>query len=258
MAQRLRRILGLTRIRNEACIIHETLDHFAKFCDLGVVVFDDASQDATPELVAGHPAVVDLIRNFKWNPKRPALEGQHRQMLLDRGRSYNPHWFLYFDADERIEWDFKVPKTADFDAVAMKLWDAYITREDQHEIGCHRKWFGPEWREIVFLFRNVPKMKYGGYDQRNIAGFERPLKTGFVKHYGKAVSVREWEETCVYYQLPCWGPDYNRKWKARMGRAVHTHSDFGHPLVSWSDAKEFRFDRDYMIHGLPPVRRRKR
>ena len=256
--RRLTGILGLTRVRNEAVIIQDTLDHFARFCDEGIIVLDDASTDATPDLAASHPAVKQVLHENAWSPHRPFLEGVHRQKLLSRGKAYEPLWFLYFDADERIEWDFRLPKRGDYDAVAMKLWDAYITEDDKDEIGCKRKWFGPEWREIVFLFKNLPRMWYvrpdsprSGYDRRNVAGYQNAYKGGFVKHFGKAVSVKEWEETCVYYQLPCWGPLYNIKWRNRMGQAVHTRSDFGRPLVTWDQAKDMRHCKELMLHGLP-------
>jgi hypothetical protein len=56
---------------------------------------------------------------------------------------------------------------------------------------------------------------------------------GYVKHYGKAISVEEWERTCNYYVH--YFPRYAKKWAGRRGKAVHTLSDFGRPLIKWED-----------------------
>ena len=67
------------------------------------------------------------------------------------------------------------------------------------------------------------------------------LRAGYVKHYGKAISVEEWEKTCDYYAE--WPEPYGSKWAARRGKAIHTESDFGRPLILWEDKD--RFGRDF-------------
>ena len=68
-------------------------------------------------------------------------------------------------------------------------------------------------------------------------------RAGEVKHYGKAISVEEWEKTCQYYinnrhPQGKFGVD---KWKSRVGKAVHTVSDFGNLLITWEERKEKGF-----------------
>ncbi len=227
--------MGLTRVRNEALIIKDTLDHFAAFCDAGIVVFDDCSTDDTAEIMVKHPAVVKYIGNPKWQTDRTTEEWRHRQIVLDAGREFKPDWFLYFDADERIEWDGKVPD--DCDSVAMRLFDAYITEEDKDVVGTERRWFGPEYRDIVMLYRNAERMSYYVGDQRIVAGLERTAYRGFVRHYGKALSVEHWEETCDYY-IAYFPESYKRKWRKRKGHAVHDASDFGRALMLWEERAE--------------------
>jgi hypothetical protein len=96
-----------------------------------------------------------------------------------------------------------------------------------------RKW-GPERRDILMLFQ-TGQAHYHGLDKRE------PYVNGLVetydvkvRHYGKCLSKEHWEETCDYY-ANYWPNPYKDKWAARRGKAIHTQSDFGKPLVNWSD-----------------------
>ncbi len=225
-------VMGLTRVRNEETIMQETLDHFAEVCDAGILVLDDCSTDGTPDISRGHRAVRRVLYRDEWRADRLEEEWRHRQELLEAGREYGPKWFLYFDADERVECELRVPHVCD--SVSMRLFDAYITEEDKDEVGCHRKWFGPEYREIIMLFRNMPWMNYHLPDQRIVDGFRKPYPSGYVRHYGKAVSIQEWEDTCDYY-VKHFPEPYKEQWAARKGHAVHTESDFARPLIEWHE-----------------------
>lgn len=241
-------IMGLTRIRNEELILPETLDHFAAFCDAGILVYDDCSDDGSVELCRAHPAVTGVLEGDVWSPDRVNENTRHRHLLLEEGRKHNPDWFLLFDADERIEWDFK--DYDDYDSVVMKLYDFYITPEDADVVGTDRKWLGPEYRQIVMMFRNLPYMRYHYRGQRIIDGYRRPLFAGYVKHYGKAISVEEWEKTCDYYiNFP---EPFRSKWQARKGKAVHVDmkSDFDRPLITWDE----REGKGVEIDKLPKYR----
>ena len=55
------------------------------------------------------------------------------------------------------------------------------------------------------------------------------------QHYGKALSVEHWEETCDYYIRHFPFDTYGRKWRDRKGQAIHTQSDFMRPLYEWGD-----------------------
>jgi hypothetical protein len=85
------------------------------------------------------------------------------------------------------------------------------------------------------VFRNVPGLAYRHVDQREVElGMPgRILDEGWVRHYGKALSVARWERKCDYYAQHF--PRYAAKWQARRGAAIHTHSDFGRPLIAWAE-----------------------
>ncbi len=224
-------VAGITKVRNEEAIIQDTLDHFAEHCD-AIFVYDDASTDATPDICEAHPAVQKVIRGKSLDPVRPRAEFRNRQAALVAAQAHLPEWIFCFDADERVE----MPKGwQSYDAVKMKLFDFYITEEDKDLDYTQRRWLGPEYREILMLYKNTPFTRFQHYDQREmtIRKGQRVLRAGYVKHYGKAISVEQWEETCDYYST--WPEQYASKWANRKGKAIHTKSDFGRPLILWEE-----------------------
>tara|TARA_R110000868_G_scaffold17694_5_gene77427 strand:+ start:483 stop:1196 length:714 start_codon:yes stop_codon:yes gene_type:complete len=228
------KIIGLTRIRNESEIIQETLDHMSEFCS-EVFVYDDYSTDNTVEICEAHPLVTKVVKGKTWDSVRARAEFENRQAIyLEASKVCGPDdWFVYMDADERIEFDWH--KLADhIDAVQMRLFDFYITEEDVNKKYAERRWIGPEYRNILFAFRFGATTGYHGLDQRECTlKSYRILQDGFVKHYGKAISEEQWEETCNYYANHF--PMYAAKWLARKGKAIHTESDFGRPLILWKE-----------------------
>jgi len=229
------RLAGITKIRNEQEIIQDTLDHFS-FCD-ALYVYDDCSSDATAAICNAHPKVKSVVRGVSWDSDRLRAEHQTRQRILKEAQKDNPEWILYFDADERIDWDFKGYEN--YDGVIMQLFDFYITEEDKDKPYHDRQWMGPEYRNILMMFRNTPSVRYCVPDQREaLLGFgAKPLYAGYVKHYGKAISIEEWEKTCDYYAANYPEP-YKTKWLKRKGKAIHNQSDFGRPLIKWDEKEQ--------------------
>jgi len=232
------KLIGITRVRNEAGIIRNTLDHVAGFVDK-IFVYDDASEDSTFEICLSHKAVSRIFSNDIWDPTpagRARAEGTHRQKLYEAAVEDGADWVYCFDADEYLE-TFKLDWSAD--AYYFRLFDFYITEEDSHlpdEGYLKRKWMGPEYRDIPMLFKVGPKLKF---TQRVPRGIGPDMRWGgFVKHYGKAISVLEWEKTCIYYTDIRWRdrmPELRKRWESRKGKAVHTVSDFGNELITWED-----------------------
>ena len=232
-------IAGITKVRNEEAILEETLDHFAEICD-AIYVYDDASTDNTVLIASSHPAVDVVVLGQDWNPNRFEAERYNRQMALEMAQMDAPEWIVCFDADERFEMPSGWEK---FDAVRMKLFDFYITAKDVGWDYGDRKWIGPEYRSIIMAYRNGPDIAFTIPDQREmkVPKSYRILDGGYVKHYGKAISVEEWENTCDYYANHFPEP-YRTKWANRRGKAIHTQSDFGRPLITWEQKQ---------THGIP-------
>lgn len=235
------KVIGLLRIRNEEFIIKDTLDHMAEFCDGGIYVYDDCSTDNTLEICSNHPNVKSVIRGSAWDLDREKAEYENRQELLlyAKKTADKNDWFVYMDADERIEFDwsslFQLPN--DVLGIKMKLFDFYITENDLHKNYSEREWLGPEYRSILMVFRNLLTLSYRYPDQREVElGDEGTvIESGYVKHFGKALSEELWERKCDYYAESF--PRYSEKWKSRKGKSIHVKSDFGFDLIRW-DEKE--------------------
>jgi len=230
-------IAGIAQIRNEELIIADTIEHFLGFCDR-LYLYDDVSSDETPAICASYPDV-KLVRGTEWAKDRSGAETANRQRMLELATADGADWICTFDADERIE----LPETdwRAYDAVRMKLFDFYITAEDLHLSYADRRWMGPEYRFIFMLYRNGPHIRFVHHGQRDMWMFlqgKRVLVDGYVKHYGKAISVQEWEDTCDYYST-YFGEPYRTKWLNRKGKAIHTESDFGRPLITWDQKDQF-------------------
>ena len=224
------KITGISRIRNESHIIKDTLDHVSTLVD-DVVIYDDCSEDDTVAICEAHPKVKKVLRGHEWSPSRDAQEGPLRQMAYDEAMKGKPDWIYCFDADEFASFD-----GIDFTAgtYRLKLFDFYITEEDKDKPYTEREWIGPEYRDIDMLFRATKGLTF---KQRiPLQGCKPKVNAGYVKHYGKGFSIEEFEKTCEYYEK--FFPRYAQRWARRKGKAIHTQSDFGRPLIKWKDRNE--------------------
>jgi len=242
-------LVGITRVRNEALILSDTLEFVGRHVD-AIIAYDDASTDRTLERLRSHPKVAWVIANEAWESNvsaRRAAEHRHRQLLLQSAREQMSFdWMFCFDADERITGDLRGflrgPVTKDYDGVSISLFDAYMTPDDcapyrfGQELLGFRRYYGPEQRDILMLWRNRPEVFFAEGHERQPGGIGRLRRGLYCQHYGKSLSVEHWEETCDYYIKHFPFETYGRKWLARKGQAIHTQSDFMRPLYEWGDA----------------------
>lgn len=237
------RVIGITRIRNESLIIEDTLRHVESFCD-GVIVYDDCSSDDTVERVERTSTkLIQLVRGEKWVATRTAEETRHRELLYALAQQHGADWVFCFDADERYEGPVRETLEATTaDGLRLRLYDAYLTPE-LHEpyregpLAELPRLYGPEERLILIAWRNSPRFWFEGLDRRaprRSASARIETANIYVKHFGKALSVEHWEETCRYYSTYFPEP-YRSKWRDRIGKAMHEASDFGSPLYPWPE-----------------------
>jgi len=241
-------LVAITRLRNEALILPDTLDYLGDHVD-AIVAYDDASTDDSVDILRKHPKVALIVANQAWEKNvaaRKLAEGRHRGLLLETARAELPHdWMFCFDPDERVTGDlrgFVAGLSADAcDAVRVRLFDAYITPDDcepyrpDRALLDFRRYYGPEQRDILMLWRNRPEIGFAEGHGRTPGGIERVRTDLYCQHYGKSLSVDHWEETCDYYIRHFPFETYGRKWSERKGQAIHTLSDFMRPLYEWGD-----------------------
>ena len=241
-------LVGMTRVRNESLLLPDTLDYLGRHVD-AILAYDDASTDATVEILRAHPKVALIVANQSWEEDiaaRKLAEGRHRGLLLEMARAELPHdWMLCFDPDERVTGDlhgFVQGLGPDgCDAIRVKLFDAYMTPEDHapytsdRELLDFRRFYGPEQRDILMLWRNRPEIVFAEGDGRTPRGMSQVRTDLYCQHYGKSLSVEHWEETCDYYIRHFPFDTYGRKWTERKGKGIHTESDFKRPLYEWGE-----------------------
>lgn len=241
-------LIGITRVRNESLILRDTLDYVSAHVD-AIVAYDDASTDDTLNILQSHPKVALVIENSSWDldaSARLRAETRHRSLLLQVARSkLNFEWTLCFDADERVMGDLRAfvesASASKCNGVRVRLFDAYMTPDDQapfvrgQTLLGFRRFFGPERRDILMLWRNLPHVRYEGLDAREPTGVDQVVTDFYCQHYGKAISLEQWEETCDYYVNHFPFETYGRKWLARKANAIHIQSDFSRPLFEWNN-----------------------
>jgi glycosyltransferase involved in cell wall biosynthesis len=93
----LTKIIGIMQVRNEAWILERTLKSLISFCD-HILVADQRSTDATPEILRSFPAKLSIIDNSdKYYSERI------RWRLLDLAREFDGNNLVFcIDADEII------------------------------------------------------------------------------------------------------------------------------------------------------------
>jgi hypothetical protein len=256
-------IRGICKARNEAHILKDTLDNWAQWCDGGIHIYMDADNGPSGEIAKSHPAVAEVVESTLFDQNRERAEWYCRQVVLASALRFlgREDWVVYFDADEHLEsFDVSVLDDPELMAVACRSYDAYITPEDAHLSEWHyasRRWVSSEFQFSPYFYRVRPWVRFYKPDQRNIdvpTNCKRMLH-GKVRHWGKATSVRLWDEKCKYY-AEVFGPKYAEKWRKRIGQAVKDDmkSDFGIPLMLWEDVLAGKADPALCRNSMKLVR----
>jgi glycosyltransferase involved in cell wall biosynthesis len=91
------KIVGMTRVKNEARWIEPVLRAALKLCD-AVVLFDDHSDDGTPEIAAGIDGVTVIASPFEG-----LNEARDKDYMLAHIAGLKPEFIFCFDGDEELE-----------------------------------------------------------------------------------------------------------------------------------------------------------
>ena len=258
-------VRGITKVRNEAHIIEDTLDNWAQWCDAGIHVYCDDCTDrgSTATICKGHDAVVEVIESDLYDTDRERAEWFHRRQVLHSALRFcnDDDWIVYFDGDEHLEqFDAGLLNDPETKAIACESYDTYITPEDEEHSLWHydkREWVSQEYEFSPYFYRASLPLDFWKPDQRNM---DLPKGVGFalhgkVRHWGKGLSVEHWDQKCDYY-AEIFGPKYAAKWASRRGNAVKEDmkSDFGFPLVKWEDVLSGKAGGEHCRNRMKLVR----
>lgn len=98
------KLIALLAVRDGMRFLPGFLRNVAPQVD-GIIALDDGSSDGSPDLLARHEAVIDLLRKPRDQPTWEEV-GNHR-MLVAAAVRHHAEWILCIDADERLECEFR-------------------------------------------------------------------------------------------------------------------------------------------------------
>ena len=165
-------LVGMTRIRNEALILPDTLDYLADQVD-AIVAYDDASTDDTVEHAAHasegradrRQSVLGEGRRCAQARRRAGIAGSCSTWRGQSCRTIGCSASILTSASPGTVRSFVAGLEADAsDAVRVQLFDAYMTPEDREPyrpdlpLLHFRRFYGPEQRDILMLWRNRPEI----------------------------------------------------------------------------------------------------
>lgn len=200
------KLTAMMVVRNEANrYLRDVLNQLSTFAEQ-IVVLDDASTDATPEICASYPKVI-LHVNEK--PMFFRHEAKLRARLWELTVETEPDWILAVDADElfedRIQNEIKgLINQLDFDGVEFRIFDFWKSTTHYRVDGPWNPWS----RFSLFLARYFPEIEYTWPDRPfhcgrwplfyrggNFITFQSDIR---VKHYGWARGEEHKEKYLAY------------------------------------------------------------
>lgn len=166
------RLVALLQARNEQRFLPGWLENVAPAVD-GIIALDDGSDDATAELLAAHPKMLQVIRN---PAGQPWSERGNHMALIKAGRQHGAEWLLCVDADERLEQRFagdiaQILARADekgIEAYSLQLRELWNDRSHYRKDGI----WGRKAR--YRLFRN--DIRHTKFDPRPLHRYWMPLE----------------------------------------------------------------------------------
>ena len=106
-------------VKNESCIIIETLENLCKYINFDYwVISDTGSTDNTKELICGFfkdKCILGELVEHEW-----ADFGYNRSKALECAFN-KTDYLLIFDADDKFEGNFNLPKLMDKDNYGLKI-----------------------------------------------------------------------------------------------------------------------------------------
>jgi glycosyltransferase involved in cell wall biosynthesis len=166
------RLVALLAVRNGMRYLPGFLRNVAPQVD-GIVALDDGSSDGSAELLAGHGAVLELLRNPVDRPMWDEV-GNHRALVATALR-HAAEWVVCVDADERLEEQFRARAERVIARGRLVGYEAYAVRlrelwDDPGQYRVDGIWGR---KRVARLFRLREDHEFDG---RALHGLKAPLQ----------------------------------------------------------------------------------
>lgn len=235
-----KKLVGMMRVKNGEDCLSLTLEAASRMDDK-IVVFDDHSTDATPEICKSFEKVIYIK-----SPFTTFDEARDRNFLLQEAKRLNPDWIFSHDHDEIPEerlieqiqnlLNCDNPEKKAFIFRICHMWDSPKT------VRMDGLW-GGFWQ--CRLFKNEPNQEIVGDDE------------GF--HAGSAPAIPVENMAYTFYRIKHYGnmDAAGRKRKYEWYTKTDTNKDVGMILGAWApyyrelyygDPKAELKDEDYYKH----------
>lgn len=187
------------RVKNGELWAEECLRRLSELVD-EIVVLDDGSTDATPQICR---ACARVTRQVRWE-KNFFHEGLDRNVVLALAKDTAPDWILILDIDEVFEEHAASVFPELLNQSEYAVWGFRMLHfwRDQRHYRVDGKW-GEETRGHIHprLFRNQPGLyfppqKIHGAHILGVAGRAAVADNLYLRHYGYSY----WEETVAKYE----------------------------------------------------------
>lgn len=168
------RVIALLSFHNEMEYLADYLSNVSAQVD-GIVALDDGSTDGSGDFVAGHNAVLGLVRVA---PSVPHIwdESAYRRALIGAAAKHRPDWLIGLDADERLEIEFRARAAIEIERAEREgvlalsvyireLWDSPVRYRSDGQWGSKR-------HARLFRQREDPEI-----DPKTIHGHWAPLNS---------------------------------------------------------------------------------
>ena len=210
------RVLALLQCRDEMRFLPGYLENVGAQVD-GIIALDDGSVDGSAELLAAHPAVLELLRN----PPRAAREWdepRNRRRLIETAMRHAPDWLVAVDADERLERGFRVRARREIARAACVGHLAYW-------VTLRELWNGPDTYRVDGIWGNKRRARFfkarpdAALDERALHGQWAPADSfregtspmaDVVIYHLRMIDPRDRAERQTRYQRL----DPERRWQA--------------------------------------------
>lgn len=166
------RLVALLAVRDGMRYLPGFLRNVAPHVD-GLIALDDGSSDGSAAFLAGHEAVLELLRN---PPDRPEWDevGNHRALIRAALR-HAAEWVVCVDADERLEQHFRIRAERVIARGRLLGYSAYAVRlrelwDDPGQYRVDGIW-GRKMMARLFRLREDHK-----FDNRPLHGLKAPLQ----------------------------------------------------------------------------------